>query len=175
MAVKKIFRVPAGEFSNLTVDLTLLDKKLYSLWEQLAEHDDFNKRVTLFLKWLRPQLSASQPREQIINHYLYGLQQHELSASELANTVCYSPRQLSRKITEATGMNTGEMQLYKKYLHAVHLIHHTDLSLTAIAYDSQFYDQSHFIKSFRHYTKMTPGEYRLAKGIVKGHLYKDVR
>ena len=65
--------------------------------------------------------------------------QHDLSVTELANSLCYSPRQLSRKMTEATGMNTEEILLYKKYLHAVHLIHHTDLSLTKIAYQSQFF------------------------------------
>ena len=76
---------------------------------------------------------------------------------------------------EATGMNTEEVLLYKKYLHAVHLIHYTDLSLTKIAYQSNFSDQSHFIKSFRNYTNMTPGEYKGSKSIVQGHVYHDVR
>jgi AraC family transcriptional regulator len=55
------------------------------------------------------------------------------------------------------------------------LIHRTDLSLTAIAHQCQFSDQSHFIRSFRAYTDMTPGEYKRNKSYVKGHLYKDVR
>ena len=67
------------------------------------------------------------------------------------------------------------MLLYKKYLHAVHLMHHTALPLTAIAYQSQFAHQSHFIRSFRMYTGITPGQYKRNKGFVKGHLYQDVR
>jgi AraC-like DNA-binding protein len=78
-------------------------------------------------------------------------------------------------MAEATGMNTEEVLRYKKYLHAVHLIHHTDLSLTKIAYQSHFSDQSHFIKSFKTYTDMTPGEYKANKGYVKGHIYENVR
>ena len=175
LAIKKIFKSPACEFSNITVDLTLLNRGFNSLWHQLAEQHDFNKRVAVFLAWLNRNLIDLQPREQLVNNFLYALNQHDLSVNTLANSLCYSPRQLSRKIIEATGMNTEEMLLYKKYLHAVHLIHHTDLPLTAIAYESQFYDQSHFIKSFKTFTTMTPGEYRQDKSFVKGHVYKDVR
>ena len=72
-------------------------------------------------------------------------------------------------------MNTEEMLLYKKYLHSVDLIHQTDYSLTEIAYQSNFSDQSHFIKSFKDYTSMTPGEYKRNKSFVKGHLFENVR
>ena len=175
LAIKKIFGSPACEFLNITVDLTLLDSTFHSLWHQLAEQDNFNNRVSVFLSWVKQNFIEWHPQEQLINNFLYAVNQHDLSVKELAKTLCYSPRHLSRKIFEATGMNTEEILLYKKYLHAVHLIHHTDLPLTAIAYQSQFSDQSHFIKSFKAYTKMTPGEYRGNKSYVKGHVYKDVR
>ena len=175
LAIKKIFGSPACEFSDITVDLTLLDSTFHSLWHQLAEQSNFSNRVSVFLGWVKRNFIEWQPQEQLINNFLYAVNQHDLSVKELANSLCYSPRHLSRKIFEATGMNTEEILLYKKYLHAVHLIHHTDLSLTAIAYQSEFSDQSHFIKSFKAYTKMTPGEYKVNKGYVKGHIYKDVR
>jgi AraC-like DNA-binding protein len=175
LAIKKIFGSPACEFSDITVDLTLLDSGFHSLWHQLAEQDSFDTRVSVFLEWIKGYFIEWQPQEQLINNFLYAANQHHLSVKELANSLCYSPRHLSRKIFEATGMNTEEMLLYKKYLHAVHLIHHTDLPLTAIAYQSQFSDQSHFIKSFKEYTKMTPGEYKRNKSYVKGHVYKNVR
>ena len=175
LAIKKIFGSPASEFSDITVDLTLLDSTFKSLWHQLAEQKNFNGRVSVFLGWVKRNFIEWQPQDHLINSFLYAPNQHDLSIKELANTVCYSPRHLSRKIFEATGMNTEEILLYKKYLHAVHLIHHTDLSLTAIAYQSQFSDQSHFIKAFKTYTKMTPGEYKGSKSYVKGHVFKDVR
>ena len=175
LAIKKIFGSPAGVFSDMAVDLTLLDPGFHSLWHQLAEQDNFDDRVSVFLKWVKRNCIEWQPREQFINHFLYAVNQHDVSVKALANSLCYSPRHLSRKMFEATGMNTEEMLLYKKYLHAVHLVHHTDLSLTAIAYQSQFSDQSHFIKSFKAFTNMTPGAYRRNKSFVMGHLYKDVR
>jgi AraC-like DNA-binding protein len=175
LAIKKIFRSPAAEFSDITVDLTLLDATFNLLWEQLAEQTDFNNRVLVFLSWVKRNFIEWHPQEQLINNFLYAVNQHNFSVKELAHSLCYSPRHLSRKILEATGMNTEEFLLYKKYLHAVHLIHHTDLPLTAIAYQSQFSDQSHFIKSFKSFARMTPGEYKRDKSLLKGHLYKDVR
>ena len=175
LAVKKIFGSPAGAFSGITVDVTLLDPGFHSLWHQLAEQDNFDDRVSVFLKWMEKNCIVWQPQDQLINHFLYAVNQHDLTVKALAGSLCYSPRHLSRKIFEVTGMNTEEILLYKKYLHAVHLVHHTDLSLTAIAYQSQFSDQSHFIKSFKSFTNMTPGAYRRNKSFVKGHLYEDVR
>jgi AraC-like DNA-binding protein len=175
LAVKKIFGTPAGEFSDSTVDLTLLDAAFQSLWHQLAEQANFDKRVAVFCNWMEKKLPDWEPQEKLINNFLYAIDQHDLSVKELSASLYYSPRHLSRKLFEATGMNSEEVLLYKKYLHAVHLIHHTELSLTEIAYQSHFSDQSHFIKSFKAFTKMTPGEYKRNKGYQKGHIYENVR
>lgn len=165
LAVKKFFGIPACEFSDRVVDLALLDTSFLSLWHQLAEQNTFGERVSVFSGWMETKLPDLQPQEKMINNFLSGIDQHDLSVKELAHSLCYSPRQLSRKMAEATGLNTEEMLLYKKYLHAVHLIHHTDLSLTQIAYQSHFSDQSHFIKSFKTYTNMTPGEYKKVRAM----------
>ena len=175
LAVKKIFGVPAGEFSDSVVDLTLLETGFHSIWHQLAEQNSFDNRVAIFSNWIERKISCWQPQEKMINDFLSGIDQHDLTVKDLADSVCYSPRQLSRKMAEATGMNTEEILLYKKYLHAMHLIHYTDLSLTKIAYQSHFSDQSHFIKSFKTFTNMTPGDYKKSKGYVKGHIYENVR
>jgi AraC-like DNA-binding protein len=175
MAVKKIFKTPAGKFSNTTVDLTLLDSGFHSLWHELAEQDHFDKRVAVFLRWLTAKSINAEPREQLINDFLYDSHKYDLSVKTLANELCYSTRQLSRKLSEATGMNTEEILLYKKYLHSVELMHQSALSLTEIAYQSNFSDQSHFIKTFKAYTHITPGNYQRNMSYVKGHLYGNVR
>lgn len=175
IAIKKIFKTPASAFSDMAVDVTGIDSSFYSLWHQLAEQDGFAGRVTTFCQWMERKLFDWQPQEKLINHFLYAPNRHDLPVKILADAMCYSPRHLSRKLVETTGMNTEEILLYKKYLHALHLMHHTSLSLTEIAYQSHFSDQSHFIKSFKAYTHMTPGEYKQNKGLVKGHLYEHVR
>jgi AraC-like DNA-binding protein len=175
LAAKKLFGSPASLFSDVLVDLTLLDQSIRPLWHQLAEETDFDNRVDVLSRWVEQRSLDWQPREYLLNHFLCAVNQHDLTVTGLASSLCYSRRQLSRKIFEVTGMNTEEVLLYKKYLHAVHLIHHTDLSLTKIAYQSHFSDQSHFIKSFKSFTNLTPGEYHRTKGYLQGHIYENVR
>ncbi len=175
MAIKKIFKIPAGEFTNMLIDLSLMDAIFHTLWHQLADETSFDKRVSVFLAWVERKILDCQPQEKLINHFLFAINQHDVSVSTLADTLCYSPRHLSRKILEVTGMNTEEILLYKKYLHAMHLMHHTNLSLTEIAYQSRFSDQSHFIKTFRTFSEITPGTYQRSKSAMKGHLYENVR
>lgn len=175
MAVKKILGAPGCEFLDFPVDLTLVDSNLNTLWHQLAEHKDFRNRISVFLSWIDQRLPELQPQEKLINEFLSAINQHNLSVADLANTLCYSPRHLSRKLSEATGINTEAILLYKKYLHSVHLIHNTELSLTEIAYQSNFSDQSHFIRTFKAYATLTPGEYKKNKSRLEGHLYQNVR
>ena len=175
LAIKKIFKHPAGAFADATIDLGLLDKSFLSLWYQLAEQNNFEGKVTVFLTWIKSYALQWQPQEQLVNNFLYAVNGHQFSVKEVSDHVCYSPRQLSRKIVDATGMNTENFLLYKKYLHAVDLVHYTDLSLTSVAYQSGFSDQSHFIKSFKAYTGLTPGEYQRNKTAVKGHLFKSMK
>jgi len=175
MAVKKIVGAPGCKFLDIPVDLTLVDRNLSTLWHQLAEQKNFRNRILAFLSWIDQKLPELHPQEKLINEFLCSINQHDLSVADLANSLCYSPRHLSRKLSEATGINTEEILLYKKYLHAVHLIHNTELSLTQIAYQSHFSDQSHFIRTFKAYATLTPGEYRKNKSRLEGHLYKNVR
>ena len=175
LAIKRIFKIPAGEFSDITVDISLLDKNFHSLWHQLAEQDNFDNRVATFLRWLNKNLIDWQPQELLINNFLYAGNNHAITVSKLAGSLCYSPRHLSRKLLEATGMNAEELLQYKKYLYAVDLMQHTDLLLTEIAHQSYFSDQSHFIKTFKAYTGITPGAYKRNRSAVKGHLFANVR
>jgi AraC-like DNA-binding protein len=174
-AIKDIFKVPAGEFANHSEDLTLIDPSVHSLWHQLIEYPAFDEKILLVTKWLVNRINKSTYQDTLLNHFLSDSEKETPSVTELSKIVCYSPRQLSRKLNELTGLNTEEVLLYKKYLHSLNLIQHTNLSLTEIAYSCRFSDQSHFIKTFKSLAAMTPGEYRKSKGAIPGHIYKDVR
>lgn len=174
-AVKRLIGVPSNEFTDHIVELPLVDHDFENIWEELAQHDSFEKRVAIFCGFVEKKLIEPPPQEKLLNNFLNDVNQHHLSVKDVASTICYSPRHLSRKIFEATGVNTEEVLLYKKYLHALHLIHHTDLSLTDIAYQSNFSDQSHFIKTFKAFGNMTPGDYKRHKGRIIGHVFEDVR
>lgn len=173
--VKHLLGIPAREFNNRPVDLALVDKNIHSLWYRLAEAAGFPERVDIISSWLLMDCFNKSPQEEMIDQFLLNPYSKNYSVSGLARELCYSPRQLSRKFYGLTGMNTEDTLLYKRYLHAVHLLHRKDLSLTQVAYESNFTDQSHFIRTFRSFTRMTPGDYRKQQKHIPGHFYQDVR
>lgn len=175
VVIKQLLGVPAGEFTNQSVDLGSLNSFFHCLWHQLAEAASFNERVKIISDWLQKKSIAKSPQEEMMDLFLTNPYAESMPVSSLAKTLYYSPRHLSRKLKDLTGMNTEEILLYKKYLHAVHLMQANDLSLTQVAYKSSFTDQSHFIRSFKTYAQMTPGEYREMKSHIPGHFYRNVQ
>jgi AraC-like DNA-binding protein len=61
--------------------------------------------------------------------------------------------------------------LYRKYVRALLQLHEPSWPLTAVTYESGFYDQSHFIREFKAFTRLTPGEYRKQMSHLPGHLF----
>lgn len=171
-AIKALFGVASFEFANCVVDATLINSSLITIWHRLKEKASFAERVNIIINWLHCKAVNLCPREKLLNHFLYNHSLAEFTIAKIASHICYSERHLSRKIYELTGMNTERTLLYKKYLHAIHLMHSTQHSLTKIGYQSGFFDQSHFIKSFKFYAEMTPGAYRQNMSQIVGHIYK---
>lgn len=174
-AIKGLFGAPAREFTNCLIDLELIDPFFGQLWHQIVEKSSFEERVAVIVDWVESKMLELHLQDTLLDQFLSNPHPAPPSVTQLAAAVCYSPRQLSRKMYNLAEMNAEEVLLYKKYLHAVHLMHHSQLSLTAIALDSGFADQSHFIRSFKAYTRMTPGDYRREKSFLQGHIFGNVR
>ena len=85
------------------------------------------------------------------------------SLNQLVKFTGYTERQIERKFMGAIGIppkkfiNVIKLPSYLKLLNANTTI---DESLTQIAYDAGYADQSHLIKEFKKHTGMTPGLYR---------------
>ncbi|MBD2704036.1 helix-turn-helix transcriptional regulator [Spirosoma sp. BT702] len=174
-AVKRLFNITADDFADSCTDMTLVDTSLNSLWHQLADQSTFAERVQILSDVFTRRMTRIDAQEQAFNRFISGYTNSTLSVAQVADLLCYSPRQLSRKLRALTGLNTEENLLYKKYLHALELIHHSPLSLTQVAYTCQFTDQSHFNKTFKSFTGLTPREYRNRKSQLVGHLFENVR
>lgn len=174
-AIKRLFRITADDFANRCTDMTLVESSIDALWHQLGEQQTFAERVALLSNVFTKRLMSQDARERAFDRFINGYANSTLSVSQVADMLCYSPRQLSRKLLALTGLNTEQTLLYKKYLHALNLIHHSALSMTEIAYTCQFTDQAHFNKTFKTFTCLTPGAYRDRRSQLIGHLFEDVR
>ena len=175
VSVKKILGVPAGEFARKCIDLTSVDPSVHSLWHQLADKQSFRERTMLLSDWILKRISGLSDRDRSFNALFTLNTSRNLTVPAVSDWLCYSPRQLSRKFYQLSGMNTEQTLLYLKYLKARKLIHNSGLSLSQIAYACEFSDQSHFIKTFRSFTNLAPKEYRNRKSEIESHYFENVR
>lgn len=174
-AAARLLRVEAADFVNQCLDLTLVHAPLRELWQQLLEGADFAARVALVQRWLLPRLPPPSPRERFLDQYLgTPAVSGPTTVPALAGQLCFSPRQLTRKLQALTGMNAEQTLLYQKYRHAVELMHGTACSLTEIAHACQFTDQAHFSRTFRGFAQLTPREYRRRQSHLPGHLFAEL-
>ncbi|MEW8171563.1 MAG: helix-turn-helix transcriptional regulator [Candidatus Thiodiazotropha endolucinida] len=75
-----------------------------------------------------------------------------------------SKRWLQKRYDEVYGMSFKQIQSNLRFQHAhqklwLTLARRQPISLTELAYRSGYFDQAHFIKDFKRYTGMTPGQY----------------
>jgi AraC-like DNA-binding protein len=82
-----------------------------------------------------------------------------ISESLLLDNLEMNERTLQRAFSEYIGLSPHEFILLRRINHAIGMLGRT-ASLTELAHESEFYDQAHFIKSFKSLTGYTPGEYR---------------
>jgi AraC-like DNA-binding protein len=174
-ALRKLFRLPGREYANRCMDLRLVDDSINSLWHELAEQKNFEHRINIFTNWMIKRLPVTSRHEQLFDDFLTTVSCSPTKAEDVSKMLCYSPRHLSRKLLEITAMNLEQTLIYKRYLRAVDLMHHSHLRLTEIAHVCDFSDQSHLTKTFRSFTNMKPTQYRATKSNVSGHIFEVVR
>jgi AraC-like DNA-binding protein len=122
--------------------------------------------------WVRNMLDAlidhinksdAYPHFMILNkaiNYMEDNLQEPLKRDEVAKYVGMSPSHFSKVMTERLGQGFSELLNQFRINKAKQLIARTDLSLTAIALDCGFFDQSHLSRTFKKSTGLSPGAWR---------------
>lgn len=95
-----------------------------------------------------------------IQEYVFKHLTEKITLNELATAVGYSKNYLTRLFKEKTGLTISSYIRQQKILEAKNQLASTNRSISKIAVDLGFVDQSHLTKVFNHYEKMTPQEYR---------------
>jgi AraC family transcriptional regulator len=131
----------AGEGGQLGIDALLV--RLFSLLGKMRESQDSPKP-----KWV------GQLKEMLRET------KEEWTLTELAGALHIHPVHLSREFPKHFHTNLGDYSRMIRVQRAMALLPNPGLSLTEIAFDCGFADQSHFIRSFKAYYPMTPLGYR---------------
>ena len=86
--------------------------------------------------------------------------QKNLSLSDYSEMIGVTPNHLTQTVKLLTGKTSSQIIKAKQLLEIKRLLVHTNLSVSEIANQLNFEDQSYFTKFFKRETRMTPIQYR---------------
>lgn len=95
-----------------------------------------------------------------INELMQDRWNEQISLQELSTVTGIHPVTISKQFARYFGCTFGEYMRKLKLKHALILMKDANASLTSIAYECGFVDQTHFGRSFKQLTGLLPKEYR---------------
>ena len=83
------------------------------------------------------------------------------SIEELAQICCCSPSTFKRRFVDQYNLSPHRWILQCRIRLACRILSNTDISISEVAYTCGFINTSHFIAKFKHFTGITPHQYRI--------------
>lgn len=158
-AIPVLFNIPASELSDHIPDLfSLLGNKGKFLEERMMLANNNAERVILLTKFLEDQLrnqyNHSLPVFSCITNMLQS--KSTMQISQLAGQYFLSERQFERKFTQYAGFSPKLYSRIIRFQSTLGEYGNKQKSLTEIAYECGYYDQSHFIHDFKQFSGHHP-------------------
>jgi AraC-like DNA-binding protein len=151
------------EMENTAVSLERLFGKEGLEMEQqvLRTHSTF-ERIKLVETFLLNRLTDSETVDRIVKSTIETIltANGQLSIDELSKQTNINRRQLERKFSSTIGLSPKQLSKTIRLQATLKMLLNKNFtSLTALAYENEFYDQAHFIKDFKELTGFTPKEF----------------
>ena len=158
-AVPALFALPANAVTGHEVELPdLLGPAGADLVANMLLAPDTAGRVSILSGFMAARLRKGQPQPpgvfRAIRHIIG--ERGALDVEALAERHCLSRRQFERQFREASGLSPRLFARIIRFQEAVRHFGNRDLSLTQLAYQCGYYDQSHFIHDFKAFSGHHP-------------------
>lgn len=160
------FNESVAEFNNEVVNAPdLMGTSVKTLYARLLDTNDLDKRLALIEDYLWSRLVLFEKKHSKINfigqivHSLY----HNNSGNEKIEAISVrnniSARYLNMLFLQYTGLPPKLFCKINRFQHSLNLVNANGQNLTNIAYESGYFDQSHFIREFKSFTGITPNSF----------------
>ncbi len=153
------------EFNNQIADLRdVFGCSVKNLHEQLLNVPDLNKRVQLIEHFLISRMTLTQKKSAkiaLVSQIMKDMKVNSFSdkMETIASRYDITSRHLQNLFLQSTGVTPKLYGKINRFQHSLGLINQKSSSLTDIAYESGYFDQSHFIREFKSFTGITPSSY----------------
>lgn len=172
-ALPKLFSLPASDFTDLLNGFDdVLGREGTELQERILSAGDNTERVAILTQFLEGKLSEARTNEPLVFRSISQIIETRglVNVRDLAREYFLSDRHFERKFKEFAGFAPKTYSRIIRFQAALKQ-YGSGRSLTDIAYDCGYYDQSHFINDFKEFSGYNPKIY--FSGKAEGSEYLD--
>lgn len=141
---------------------SLFQEAAAGLEQQIFQATSTQERIDIIEAFLFDQINGKATIDHIVKTTVDLLLSTRGSTpiNQLLNQDQSKRRQLERKFVKQIGLSPKQLSKVIRLQTALHLLLNEEgESLTRIAYESDYYDQAHFIKDFKRFTGISPSEF----------------
>lgn len=152
------FRQPLHELfkESVSLDNFMLRSEVLVLEEQLLEAQTDQARIDVVETFLLSRLRPVEPDPVVLNALaLIHQSKGAVRIKDLAVQLNTSQSPLEKKFRQAVGTSPKKFAAIVRFKHILRQ-HDPQQPFTTLGYEAGFYDQAHFIKTFKAFTGQTP-------------------
>lgn len=157
----------ADLFTNQVVDFRAIsDRSVRALYNQLQDTSAWKTRITLVEAFLLEKLNLAEKklsRATVVSDIMQEMEQADFfdNIENVASRYGFTSRYLQKLFLQYTGLTPKLYSKINRFQNSLRLVTQKEASLTSIAYDCGYFDQSHFIREFKSFTGVTPSGYSI--------------
>jgi AraC-like DNA-binding protein len=152
-------------FNDKVLDFKeLYDNSVQSLHDTLLETQTWDKRISIIEDFLWTRLSSCKSKHSkiaVVSSIMNELSRDDFfdNIENVAARYGITSRYLQKLFLQYTGLTPKLYSKINRFQNSLRLIAQKNTSLTSIAYNCGYFDQSHFIRDFKSFTGTTPSGY----------------
>ena len=156
-----LFGILAQELTDNPIDLNLLSKKA-NLQEQLLNSDTVNEMIFFLDNYIFSLIPKSKTDNSLIEYAVGKICDSPTKniLTKIPKDIFITERRLQRMFAKNIGVSPNQFRKIHQFNKAFCQLNNRQFqSLSNIAYDNAYADQSHYIRAFKEFTNITPKEY----------------
>ncbi len=159
------FDGPVAAFNDKVIDFKDIGgKEAGLLYSRLLETQSLRRRIELVEEFLLKRLSLNMRkvvRLKLVNSIMHDLSKDDFfeNIDNVASRYGISSRYLQKIFFNYSGLSPKLFSNIARFQKSIHLVASKHSSLTTIAYQCGYFDQSHFIKDFKFFTGTVPSRF----------------
>ncbi|MFY7665154.1 DUF6597 domain-containing transcriptional factor [Flavobacterium sp.] len=155
--------IPIKEMENRAIPLDILfGQEGIKLSNQILNANSTSERIQIIEAFLFKQLADRQCIDHIVKSTVETIlnTNGQFSVNEFSKNNSINRRQLARKFSSTIGLSPKQLAKTIRIQTILKVLLNEEVtSLTDLAYESEYFDQAHFIKEFKEFTGLTPKEF----------------